>query len=582
MNSRIRFILPAVLFALVPHGAFAQRAGLPVALPSAPPDSVFSVKSFGAKGDGRANDTAPIQAALNAAANYFQKTKTPGTVSLPPGGYVVTPPRLPDGSRAFSIFTVASGVAVQGSGGAYSDGKTSVTATQPARLIVGDNAGDYNSVFASDQNKNGNRDLDGRAEGAPSRTRVVQVAFRDFCIEQDPARNRAATIEEKPTDGFQFAILLKNFDGVAVERMKFAPSPGKNIVHLAGTGCSNASVLNSYFQFVNGNANGRDYDNSAVYIEAKNQTVRANTFVAALKEGARGAIEAHSGPATVENNFSDGYMTGINVTSTSPVNNENDEDRNPNGFDNAITVRNNRFSRTSNAIQLWSFSRGDVRRRLSNVRIENNVIEMAPKLQLTARQDSERVVSSVVAICFVRGADNARAASTRDGDFENISVIGNTITYPAETDAPITSPASSAAIRMDPRGSLKNIRIEGNRIERAPFGALLIGGGDNPGAPATQTSISVSRNEIIDAGYSTLFPDRPGYRTTIRAYGQLKNVRIDGNHIVDRAATPRSLSVFRKDFEPNSDVSFAGNRIDLNGAYATRETAKGTIIGPRR
>lgn len=91
MKARIRIpLLIAVAGALL--AAHADDA------PPPGPDSngVYNVRTFGAKGDGVADDTAAIQAAIDAATGDADPTKVgrlaKGPVYLPPGTYKVTKP----------------------------------------------------------------------------------------------------------------------------------------------------------------------------------------------------------------------------------------------------------------------------------------------------------------------------------------------------------------------------------------------------------------------------------------------------------------------------------------------------------
>src|SRR5262249_38855936 len=67
-------------------------------------DLMYNVKDYGAAGDGTTNDTAALQAALNAAAATVNGVSG-GVVFIPRGAYIVTSP-----------LTVASRVSVVGAG----------------------------------------------------------------------------------------------------------------------------------------------------------------------------------------------------------------------------------------------------------------------------------------------------------------------------------------------------------------------------------------------------------------------------------------------------------------------------------
>src|SRR5512138_2474280 len=160
--------LLGVAFALLPALALAD---------------VVSVKDFGAVGDGVTDDTAAIQAALDAIA-----ARGGGTVLLPAGVFIVSP------SGGTRWLRVGSDTTVQGAG----DTATTVK--------VRDGAGNYRTIF-------------GQAS-----TKVIRVRLRDFRIDQNPTGNGAVDVRAGVADTHQYAFYFTDFAGVSIEGVTVDPA----------------------------------------------------------------------------------------------------------------------------------------------------------------------------------------------------------------------------------------------------------------------------------------------------------------------------------------------------------------------
>jgi hypothetical protein len=485
------------------------------------------------------------------------------------------------------VFTVSSGLTLAGESGSQkiSAFPEQITAPQ-SKLVVSAPLGNYNSVFASDQHR-------GKPDANPSRTLVESVEFKSLWINQNPSRVKNAHISNDKSQGgaYQFAILLKSFSNVLVERMRFEPATGVNTIALGGPKSQGAIINSNYFRFINGNPDHKDYDNSSVYIDSKNQEVKNNHFVSRPEEGARAAIEAHSGPALVTENRSWGFMTGVNITSTSPGNNINDEDENPNAFENNITVSHNEFFGTITGIKLWSFAKRTdrlIQRRLYGVTIVENRVKMANRSELKRRMDAGRPIPGIVcAICFTR---EAMVKDFKDGNFENIAITQNEITYPNESavysmpnntnlnpdqkNKPPIRLELSAAFLMRPKSQLKNIRIERNSIKNAPSYLMILGGGEIPTPSSIGSSdIRFLSNTVINAARDGTLSQNFAFSTLIDVKARYKGVRIENNTIKDTNATPYVGVIYREDSAPSDSTN--GESQKTSPGLDFTDTAKG-------
>ncbi len=126
------------------------------ALAAAPPQSVFDVRSFGAAGDGAANDTASLQRAIDAchrqggglvylpAGRYFSGTitlKSNVTLHLSPGATLLGSPRIEDYNprhlvyaRGANNIAIEGGGVIDGNGGAFWV-SAEIPKTRPSPLI---------------------------------------------------------------------------------------------------------------------------------------------------------------------------------------------------------------------------------------------------------------------------------------------------------------------------------------------------------------------------------------------------------------------------------------------------------------
>lgn len=284
----------------------------------------YSVKWFGAKGDGATDDLDIIRAAILAVFNLGG-----GTLYFPPGTYIVSP------SLQKRHIPLKSNVNLQGAG------SSSV-------IKVKDNAGDYWTIFGDFQTWPNVRD----------------VKIRGLKFDQNPQNNLTCNIDLNRTDTYywaQFCISLFDYDNILVEDCIFDPICGMNTVIMNNANSKNASVNNCQFNFVAAKG-APNYDNSAVYMNGRRHTVTNCKFYAAPGQTAFGAIETHTGQSVVSGNVSDGYITGVHIQASETSGDHAD-----------ITVSNNTFTNAVHAIQLWTYKQHSIK----NVTISGNTVSIA-------------------------------------------------------------------------------------------------------------------------------------------------------------------------------------------------------------
>ncbi|MBV9263021.1 MAG: right-handed parallel beta-helix repeat-containing protein [Candidatus Eremiobacteraeota bacterium] len=282
---------------------------------------MFNVRDYGARGDGRTDDTRAIARALAAAI-----ARGGGTVFFPRGVYDIVPAEGP--------FFAGSNVTFAGVG-------------RTSAIRVADDAGAYNLIF-------------GQHPG-----RLRDVVFRDLRFDQNPSGNRTADIN--PQTDAENVIQLYDFDGVAIHNVAFDPEPGIQAIVAAGPSHpSHLTIENCSFNFVRGRSSDPYYDASSVYTEAGYVTVENNRFESTNAQNAITAMELHGGPyATVENNVVHEFEIGMNLEEST------------NGYPEVpashFAIANNRFEDAAIGIDLWS----NAPRVLRDVSIDGNGISFS-------------------------------------------------------------------------------------------------------------------------------------------------------------------------------------------------------------
>ena len=335
------------------------------------PSAAFSVKAYGAAGNGVSNDTAAIQRAINAAS-----TAGGGVVYFPTGTYLISPPTTAE------VFNVPSGnIAFRGDGVGLSI------------LKMASGAGDYYTVFG------------------PKANDVSYLWFRDLTFDQNSTGNPVTSSITTYIRAFVWTNLVST--SLTVEDCEFTDVNALNIIVSYNT---ETIVRNCRFSGVGG---GSVYhDSSLLYVAADSATIENNIFISngPGSAGANAAIETHGGKMTVTGNSIDGFQVGMNITGVAPTESS------------AIAVVGNTIARGYYGIEIYSGIDGshESGNGVNGLVIAGNTIRLAQTLYSVNAQSGAAPTGNPSGI-FVNPTANLPLI--------NVSITGNTITFDLESSS---------------------------------------------------------------------------------------------------------------------------------------------------
>ncbi|WJH33910.1 hypothetical protein N6H14_28645 [Paenibacillus sp. CC-CFT747] len=410
-------------------------------------------------------------------------------------------------SSTYSALTLKSKVSLLGEGPA-------------STLKVIDNPGNYFAVLTS------------------SSSSVLQdVRISRLRIDQNPSNNPTSNIDtaNPPPGGnyYQFAVISYNYENIVIEDVRFDPCCGVNAVSFNNVACRGATVSQCYFRFVRA-AGSPTYDNTSIYINGWNHTVVDNQFYSDVTTAkALGAIETHTGQSTIANNVTEGFSTGLNLQASSQTMSNCD-----------MTVTGNTFSQANQGIQLWALGNYPIK----NVTISGNTIRV---------DGAAHNRSTTAGIC-------SAGSSSDTGNFENLTITGNTIVFKEETVYRSNLFESSAfGIGLTKPVAMSNILISNNVIINAPITGIHMGC-PLSGKISTLTNVGITGNVIVNAGH---YPGvAESYRAGILLRNTVSNAYVTDNSIIDTYPESKLLySIKLNDSEGTySEVEVKDNFIRAN------------------
>jgi len=359
-------------------------------------------------------------------------------------------------------------------------------------------------------------------------TRVDHTTFQDLAFDSNIQGNSTATISTRIEHSWQIFIYICAGSNLRVQRCRFAPCSGVWAISLNGSDMHNCAVTDCSFQFVMRNGNP-DYDNSMVYVQGTNCALMNNRFETKIipNRGGRACMEVHGGPATVSGNTSVGFRTGVNITGAYYAG----------GSAGDITCEHNTFADALLGIIMWPTSPNI----LSGVTIRDNTVQLA---QVT-HGDTD---SCGIVVFF---SDEAKTLAS------HLTITGNTIRFQDEGAGRSGDRFNAAGIGLRNLGGVDACVIDGNYVELAPAGGIVIGL-EEPG-DRWYRNVRVTNNTIVNPGQNVKFESE--YRAGVYLTSNISSLIISGNQIRDTFAARRAATgiFFAPGVQLDQNVQVSGN-----------------------
>ncbi|MFT3682435.1 MAG: glycoside hydrolase family 55 protein [Ferruginibacter sp.] len=375
---------------------------------------VFNVKKYGAKGDGKTDDTKAIQAAIDAAPANMQSV-----IYFPKGTYMLRSYTVTKNYLENYFILVHSNISFKGAG------KTSV-------IRLGSHLFDKNDINATAQLFYGNN--------------IQNLSFSNLVIDMNGANNLvpAGTLKN------QRAIFINHGSNATIDNITIKNNSGRNMIMFAGKGnkvlVKNSTFLNGGHYVGSPTENKNQTDFSFIYFEWDSSWVINNRIeqqnIDIALGGITGGTELHGSYCYATGNKIIGCSPGIYVSSS--------------WYDTKnTTVEKNNFINCTKGVSFW------VNYHMDSISIKDNFI------QLTGYRGWKDYVSA--GILMPNGNTTAYDFKYANANsVKNLLISGNTIIAPAGE----TSSRTAGMVLH----SLYDCTITGNSISGMNFGGVIIQG----------------------------------------------------------------------------------------------------------
>ncbi len=477
----------------------SQATGSSVGLPMIPALKVSVTDAkFGAVPSATVNNTAAIQKALD-----YVNAKGGGTITFPPGTYLVSVHPATNGPRALTLYSKIR--------------LKALIVGQASTIKLADNQGNYESVMATDA----------------FATELSDIEFNGMTFDSNGQNNiYPIAANFPPGTNFYANYFIRSYFGhrARITGATFLNCDCINTVTFNGQPDANGvatmtDVVIEKSAFKGTGSSGADHDHSSIYFLGDRALVSLNTFSSRNgvgTKGARTAIEMHDGGVRVSDNMIDGYTQGVNAVGRAE-------------YPAAQTYSHNMFNNVASGINIWSCKNigCDVTGNPSgpaftSLTLSNNTIN----IDASGWQNTQNIDYGVLSGIHFEAGKSA-APVTR------LNIVSNTITYTTYGSLTRDQDLFSVGIGLQgfetgtTRLQLSTIVVTGNTIRNAIGPCIkstaVVGG---------TTLSSISTNTLIDCGRSTNFGgDFHTLRSGIFIYGASKRLAVTGNSIGNTAAT---------------------------------------------
>lgn len=340
----------------------------------------------------------------------------------------------------------------------------------PGTLKVKPDSGNYRTIFAAAR------------RGAA----VDNLTFSGITIDQNTKANTTATIEVADRGTRQNIWQVEAGTNLHFENMHLYVS-GVDPIEINGPTISGVYIERNFIVFRK-RSGQPPFDNSSIYIDGDNFHVTDNTFVSTLSDAAVTAIEVHTGSGSVAGNTINFYEIGMNLVDL-----------------HGASARGNNIRNAGHGITLWSTKAMD------SVNVTDNTVSI---VQATRNMP----VAWGIATEYVNDCN---------GDFSNLRISGNVVTFEQESSAREISGHANYGVGLQALGNISDALILGNQIVRAPVRGITVGVAN---AKYTTARVSVRDNQIVDAG-SNFSQSAANYSAAIAVQGNLSSIEVARNRL---------------------------------------------------
>nr|WP_246211688.1 glycoside hydrolase family 55 protein [Phytoactinopolyspora alkaliphila] len=493
--------------------ALPANAAPPLRRPTRYAGAVRDVRDHGAIGDGVTDDTAAIQAALDALDDgeglYF-----------PAGTFVVSPSTTTD----FILRIKTKNVSIFGE-----SRETSI-------IRIKDGSGPYWGILGS-------------------LTAAEHWEIRNLGFDHNQQNNPLATDAEywRPTLRYTVACYPGDSDTICVDTIDVLNCDSVVSLYFPSSGPRSRSVTVSNSRWLacdSQSSASYSYDQSLINVAGESIIITGCTFQGARWEKAPAtAMELHGTTVSVIGNTITGFQTGVNLTGISRG-----------GTDYGLTCIGNSVEASRFGITIWSGQFSGQEEippiGLAGVLVAGNSITMRTDLYPEAYTSP-------------RGAAVTFFPYSLSLDLASVSIVDNMISYGDGVTIPAlrqgTPGIYAAAISVPTSGSsaakplLAQLEISGNTVRHAPFAALAV-------TCAPLMGFHASGNNFLDCGVSSGAPGTPFGHVVILDGEFLDDPVMTGGKIAIHADTTCSSVIYYRDRTEDPKPLVLSTMIDIRSA----------------
>jgi len=438
---------------------------------AASPTAAFNVTEYKAVGDGVADDTVAIQAAIQAAS-----LAGGGVVFFPAGTYKVS-------IQGANALTLRTNVTLRGAG------------PYASVIKLANGQGEYVGILTN-------------AGGDAGGTRI-----EDLCIDQNNTNNQIASTSALLSGKPRYCVHVTAASaGITVLRVRFTDQDNVNTISTNGQ-VGDLLVSECIFEY---GSSPIDHDHSSIYHHAatsKSCRVTNNVFTSpgSGSKSARTAIETHGSSQVITGNRINNYKVGANLTGVGHSTGE------------GIFCEGNSILDAAIGIQLWSMPYpGGITTSPSvkNVSVRSNTVTIdtqgwAPLFVAGQSVAGIRLAIATAAIENVAVEDNYVI-------FKNGTYVGNSKTDSSANGIDWYRPTLNSTV-VD-----KNVSISNNVIENPLAAGIRVSSYGRYFKVVSNTILNVGRGSVAAGG--TVIN---GYAAGISMTGVFVHARVNENHIID-------------------------------------------------